>query len=259
MTFRIGDEEQELLPGATWIIPANTPHSVRSGPNGATLVELFAPPRADWAGHRASPAKCATGLLASYASAKQCPVHAASATTSPTEMESRSSCASTTRPARERPRNRARRRSRSRRRSRASEKRRPSHCSGSARGAPTEADAVTIRPGDDHEHPHLEHVVDVRDEEELELALERLDPEIFLLTAGDVDDDVDPLDAVLELLPDVPAGKLAIAQVDVDEPGRGARSRARRDRRCPRLRGGRPRARGPSAGRRLRRATMAPW
>ena len=84
------------------------------------------------------------------------------------------------------------------------------------RGAPTEADAVTIRPGDDHKHPHLEHVVDVRDEEELELALERLDPEIFLLTAGDVDDDVDPLDAVLELLPDVPAGKLAIAQVDVE-------------------------------------------
>ena len=48
--FRIGGEEQDLLPGATWIIPANTPHSVRSGSNGATLIELFAPPRADWAG-----------------------------------------------------------------------------------------------------------------------------------------------------------------------------------------------------------------
>ena len=83
------------------------------------------------------------------------------------------------------------------------------------RGAPTEADAVCIRPDEDTEHHHLEAVVDVRDEEELELALERLDPEIFLLSAQRIDDDVDPLDAVLELLPDVPAGKLAIAEVDV--------------------------------------------
>ena len=84
------------------------------------------------------------------------------------------------------------------------------------RGTPAEADAVMIRPDDEHAHGQLESVVDVRDEEELELALDRLDPEIFLLTAGEVDDDVDPLDAVLELLPDVPAGKLAIAQVDVE-------------------------------------------
>ena len=82
-------------------------------------------------------------------------------------------------------------------------------------GAPGEADAVRIRPEDDPEHHHLEAVVDVRDEEELESALELLDPEIFLLTASEIDEDVDPLDAVLELLPDVPAGKLAIAQVDV--------------------------------------------
>ena len=82
-------------------------------------------------------------------------------------------------------------------------------------GAPADADAVRIRPDDDSEHDHLEAVVDVRDEEELEQALESLDPEIFLLNAHDIDDDVDPLDAVLELLPDVPAGKLAIAQVDV--------------------------------------------
>ncbi|MGZ4292481.1 MAG: hypothetical protein ACXVQQ_07785 [Gaiellaceae bacterium] len=82
-------------------------------------------------------------------------------------------------------------------------------------GAPKDADAVRIRPDDDPEHHHLEAVVDVRDEEELELALERLDPEIFLLNAHDIDEDVDPLDAVLELLPDVPAGKLAIAQVEV--------------------------------------------
>jgi 3-dehydroquinate synthase class II len=81
--------------------------------------------------------------------------------------------------------------------------------------APADADAVCIRPHDDPTHPDLEVVVDVRDDEELELALERLDPEIFLLNAHDIDEDVDPLDAVLELLPDVPAGKLAIAQVEV--------------------------------------------
>jgi hypothetical protein len=82
-------------------------------------------------------------------------------------------------------------------------------------GTPSDADAVTIRPEDDHPQGALEPVVDVRDEDELELALEQLDPEIFLLSAKEIDDDVDALDAVLELLPDVPAGKLAIARVDV--------------------------------------------
>ena len=57
----------------------------------------------------------------------------------------------------------------------------------------------------------LELVVEVRDEEEVELALERLDPEIFLLSGAVADDDEEPLDRVLALLPDVPAGKLAIA------------------------------------------------
>ena len=83
------------------------------------------------------------------------------------------------------------------------------------RDAPGDVDALTIRPEDDVRHGELEPVVDVRDEDELELALERLDPEIFLLSARELDDDEDPLDAVLELLPDVPAGKLAIAEVAV--------------------------------------------
>ncbi len=83
------------------------------------------------------------------------------------------------------------------------------------RGTPVDADAVCVRPDDEFEHESVEAVVDVRDEEELETALEQIDPEIFLLSANDADDDADPLDAVLELLPDVPAGKLAIAQVDV--------------------------------------------
>ncbi len=58
----------------------------------------------------------------------------------------------------------------------------------------------------------LEPVIGVRDDEELELALEELDPEIVLLSP---EDDDDPLEQVLDLLPDVPAGKLAIAEVQI--------------------------------------------
>jgi indole-3-glycerol phosphate synthase len=61
----------------------------------------------------------------------------------------------------------------------------------------------------------LECVVDVRDEDELALVLDRLDPEVLLLSGRDAEDDEHPLDRVLSLLPDVPAGKLAIAEVPV--------------------------------------------
>jgi indole-3-glycerol phosphate synthase len=61
----------------------------------------------------------------------------------------------------------------------------------------------------------LECVVEVRDADELELALERLDPEIFLLAPQDAGDADDPLENVLDLLPDIPAGKLAIADLEV--------------------------------------------
>ncbi len=69
----------------------------------------------------------------------------------------------------------------------------------------------------------LEWVVRVRDEDDLERVLEQLDPEVILLSADDLEDDQDPLERLLELLPDVPAGKLAIAELsgasrsDVDE------------------------------------------
>ena len=59
----------------------------------------------------------------------------------------------------------------------------------------------------------LEYVVRVRDDEELERALEHVDPEILLLVADEADDEQAPLDRVLELLHDVPAGKLAIAEL----------------------------------------------
>ncbi len=61
----------------------------------------------------------------------------------------------------------------------------------------------------------LDCVVQVRNEEELELALERLDPEILLLAADTDEEDGDALGRALDLLPAVPAGKLAVADVPV--------------------------------------------
>ena len=58
----------------------------------------------------------------------------------------------------------------------------------------------------------LDPVIEVRDEDELRLALDRVDPEILFL-AGGQDDERGALEHVLALLPDVPAGKLAVAEV----------------------------------------------
>jgi indole-3-glycerol phosphate synthase len=60
----------------------------------------------------------------------------------------------------------------------------------------------------------LDCVVEVRDEDELQLALERVDPEVFLLSAQRAGDG-ERLEHVLGLLQDVPAGKLAVAELDV--------------------------------------------
>jgi indole-3-glycerol phosphate synthase len=59
----------------------------------------------------------------------------------------------------------------------------------------------------------LECVLRVRDEEELEHVLELVDPEILLLSAEEADDDQDHLERLLDLLPDIPAGKLVIAEL----------------------------------------------
>jgi indole-3-glycerol phosphate synthase len=61
----------------------------------------------------------------------------------------------------------------------------------------------------------LDCAVEVRDEEELEQALERVDPEIFLLSPVEREDDETPLEVVLEMLAAVPAGKLAIADLQL--------------------------------------------
>ena len=46
--FRVGDETRELDPGDTWCIPANTPHEVHTGPEGAVMIDVFSPVREDW-------------------------------------------------------------------------------------------------------------------------------------------------------------------------------------------------------------------
>ena len=89
------------------------------------------------------------------------------------------------------------------------------------------ADAVTLTlPDEDEDHDPaqrrhedalaagLDCAVEVLSEEELERALEVLDPEIFLLTPQQ-DDEEERLELVLELLAAVPAGKLAIADLAV--------------------------------------------
>lgn len=48
LLFRVGNEERELGPGATWRIPSETPHAARGGPAGAVVVDVFSPPRDDW-------------------------------------------------------------------------------------------------------------------------------------------------------------------------------------------------------------------
>ena len=59
----------------------------------------------------------------------------------------------------------------------------------------------------------VEVVIRVRDDEELERAFEHVYSEIVLLTADRAEDEQEPRERLLELLPDVPAGKLAIAEL----------------------------------------------
>ncbi len=48
LTFNTADGDTEVGAGGIWVIPGDEPHGGRSGPDGATVVEVFAPPRADW-------------------------------------------------------------------------------------------------------------------------------------------------------------------------------------------------------------------
>jgi quercetin dioxygenase-like cupin family protein len=48
ITFTIADETRELGPGGTWRIPSNVPHHAVAGPDGAVVIDIFSPVRADW-------------------------------------------------------------------------------------------------------------------------------------------------------------------------------------------------------------------
>ena len=48
LVFRVGEEIRELGAGETWSIPANVPHEVHVGSEGAVVIDVFVPPRDDW-------------------------------------------------------------------------------------------------------------------------------------------------------------------------------------------------------------------
>ena len=48
MNFRVGDERRTLGRGETWCIPSGIPHEATAGPDGAVVIDVFAPVRADF-------------------------------------------------------------------------------------------------------------------------------------------------------------------------------------------------------------------
>jgi quercetin dioxygenase-like cupin family protein len=48
MRFNVGDESRDLRAGDSYVIPADVPHDAIAGPDGAVVVDVFAPIRADW-------------------------------------------------------------------------------------------------------------------------------------------------------------------------------------------------------------------
>jgi quercetin dioxygenase-like cupin family protein len=52
ITMRVGSEKRELHAGETYSIPSDVPHEATAGSDGATVVDVFAPLRADWAALR---------------------------------------------------------------------------------------------------------------------------------------------------------------------------------------------------------------
>jgi quercetin dioxygenase-like cupin family protein len=49
MRLRIGEDERTLGPGETYSIASGTPHEAHGGPDGAEVIDVFSPPREDWA------------------------------------------------------------------------------------------------------------------------------------------------------------------------------------------------------------------
>jgi indole-3-glycerol phosphate synthase len=69
-----------------------------------------------------------------------------------------------------------------------------------------------------HERAHelgLDCVVDVRDEDALQAVLEHVDPDIVLLSEDELEEGEEDFERTLDLLADVPAGKLVISDARV--------------------------------------------
>jgi len=48
ITMVIAGESRALRPGETYSMLGNVPHSAATGPEGATVIDVFAPVRSDW-------------------------------------------------------------------------------------------------------------------------------------------------------------------------------------------------------------------
>lgn len=48
VTMTIDGDARELSAGGTYVIPSNVRHSAQTSSDGATVVDVFAPVRADW-------------------------------------------------------------------------------------------------------------------------------------------------------------------------------------------------------------------
>ena len=72
----------------------------------------------------------------------------------------------------------------------------------------------------------LDCAFDVRDEAQLEEVLERVDPEILVISERDPEKGETELERTLDLLPDVPVGKLVVSESRVTTRDQGPRARA---------------------------------
>jgi len=48
ITMTVGGESARLGVGETYVIPGGVPHGAETGPEGATVVDVFNPTREDW-------------------------------------------------------------------------------------------------------------------------------------------------------------------------------------------------------------------
>lgn len=57
ISFTIDDETRELEAGGSWRIPSGAAHHAVVGPQGAVVIDVFAPVRSDWDSLPAGPAR----------------------------------------------------------------------------------------------------------------------------------------------------------------------------------------------------------